>query len=305
MLPARKVSPATVANYSVVLRTHVYPAIGDRRLDQLRPEHVDELLRSMADSGKARGTIRVVRSVLVLALSHAERRDMVSRNVARLSVLPPAPKREACSLTLAEARRLLNAASGDRLESAWVTMLLLVLRPGEVLGLRWGAVDLVGRTLTVSQALRREPGRLYLGEPKTKKSRRTLDLPARVVHALRAHRKRQAAERLAAGKLWEDNDLVFCTAVGTLIDPRNFRRSFDKVAHNAGLDDLHPHLLRHSAVSLLSAAGVPLESVADVAGHTTPAMTEGVYRHPVSSSVSAHVEAMNAMFGQGRSRRSR
>lgn len=302
VLPARNVSPATLANYSTVLHVHVYPAIGTRKLEQLRAEHIDVMLRDMAEKGLARSTIRVARTVLVLALSHAERRDLVTRNAARLSVLPHAPKREARSLTLDEAKRLLAAAAGDRLEAAWVTMLLLGLRPGEVLGLTWTAVDFDSRRLTVIQALRREPGRLYLGDPKTKKSRRTLDLPAPVVHALRAHRTRQAAERLAAGELWEDHDLVFPSSRGTLMDPRNFRRAFDKVAMSAKLADIHPHLLRHSAVSLLSAAGVPLEVVADVAGHATTAMTEGVYRHPVSSSVSAHVAAMEAMFGNARPR---
>lgn len=297
VLPARKVSAATIANYTTILLTHVYPALGTRRLDQLRPEHVDAVLRAMAEAGKARSTIRVARSVLVLALGHAERRDLVTRNAARLSVLPPAPTREARSLTLAEARRLLDAARGDRLEAAWVAMLGLGLRPGEVLGLTWAALDLRAGRLSVLHALRREPGRLVLGEPKTRRSRRTLDLPAPVLEALHAHRKRQAAERRSAGELWQDHDLVFPTARGTLMDPRNFRRSFDKVARVAGLEGLHPHLLRHSAVRLLSAAGVRLEEVADVAGHATTAMTEGVYRHRVSPSVSAHVAAMETMFG--------
>lgn len=300
VLPTRDVSPATTANYGTVLRVHVYPAIGARKLDQLRPEHVDELLRSMAAEGKARSTIRVVRTVLVLALTHAERRDLVTRNAARLAVIPPAPKRESWSLTLDEARALLGAAGGDRLEAAWVVMLLCGLRPGEVLGLRWSDVDLAARRLTVSHALRREPGRLYLGEPKTKKSRRTLDLPAPVSDALMAHGARQAAQRVEAGELWQDHDLVFPSAVGTLMDPRNFRRAFDKVSAVAGLKGLHPHLLRHSAVSLLSAAGVPLEAVADVVGHATTTMTEAVYRHRVSDSVGSHVAAMERLFGSER-----
>jgi integrase len=297
VLPARGISPATASNYATVVATHITPALGGRRLDQLRPEHVEKMLRAMTDAGKARSTVRLARTVLGMALAHAERRDLVLRNAARLAVLPPGAKRESRSLTADEARALLAAAHGERLEAAWVVMLCLGLRPGEVLGLAWPYVDLDAARLTVAQAQRREPGRLVLGEPKTRKSRRTLDLPALVVDALRAHRIRQAAERLAAGELWADLDLVFPSERGTLMDPRNFRRQFDRVAKAAGLDDLHPHLLRHSAVSLLSAAGVPLEQVADVAGHATTAMTEGVYRHAVAPSVGAHVAAMDALFG--------
>ena len=171
-------------------------------------------------------------------------------------------------------------------------MLLLGLRPGEVMGLAWESIDLDARRLTVARALRKEPGRLYLGPPKTKKSRRTLDLPGPVVDALVAHGARQSIERSKAGELWQDNGLVFPTNIGTLMDPRNFRRSFDEVAKLAGLTDFHPHLLRHSATSLLSDAGVPLEVVADVMGHNTAAMTETVYRHPVSESVTAHVKVV-------------
>lgn len=305
VLPARNVSHSTIANYTLVLHKHVYPAIGTRKLDKLRAEHVDAMLRGMAGDGLARNTIMRARSVLQTALDHAERRDLVMRNAARLSVLPAAPKRESRSLTLDEARRLLNAARGDRLEAAWVTTLLLGLRSGEIRGLTWSAVDLDGRRLTVSQAVKREPKTehtpetFYLGEPKNKTSRRTLDLPALVADSLRAHRARQATERLKAGELWTNLDLVFPSERGTIMDPNNFRRSFSTVAKNAGLVNLHPHLLRHSMVSLLSAAGVPLESLADVAGHSTTTMTGSVYRHQVASSVSAHVAAMNEMFPTG------
>ena len=289
VLPARGVAHVTVVNYETVLRVHVIPALGTVRLDKLRPEHVDGLLRTMAETGKARNTIMRARAVLMMALTHAERRDLVLRNVARLAIVPPAPKRETRSLTADEARRLLDAARGDRLEAAFVVML----------GLTWSSIDLDARRVTVSHALRREPGRLYLVNPKTRKSRRTLDLPGPVVDALIAHAAAQAAERVEAGELWEDHDLVFPSARGTLTDPNNFRRSFGKVAARAGLDDLRPHLLRHTAISLLSAAGVPLEQVADVAGHATTAMTEGVYRHPVAESVSAHVKVIEDLFGPG------
>ncbi|MGH9087498.1 MAG: tyrosine-type recombinase/integrase [Acidimicrobiales bacterium] len=114
-----------------------------------------------------------------------------------------------------------------------------------------------------------------------------------------AHSARLTAERIEVGPLWEDHGLVFPSERGTLWDQRNFRRAFNKEAAAAGLSDLHPHLLWHTAISLLSAAGVPLEAIADVAGHATTAMTEGVYRHPVAAWVSAHVRAAEALLGPG------
>ena len=90
---------------------------------------------------------------------------------------------------------------------------------------------------------------------------------------------------------------MFATAAGTLYDPSNFRREFNVVCSAAGLGRWHPHELRHSALSLLSASGVPLELVADVMGHQTTRTTEAVYRHTVLPAAGGAVEAMDRMFG--------
>jgi len=300
VLPARNPAPGTTDNYTWAVRHHVIPALGAIRLDQLRADDVDRLLRDLIAAGKARSTARICRTVLVMALEHAERRDLVARNVARLSILPPGPVRESRSLTLDQARILLDAIHGERLEAAWVVAMMCGLRPGELLGLPWDAVDLDAGTLRVRQALNRAGGAAFvLGEPKTPKSRRTLDMPAPAVEALRAHRARQAVEHLAAGSAWRDTGLVFTTEIGTVLDPRNFRRAFARATEAAGLGTgWHPHELRHSAVSLLSAAGVRLEDVADVVGHASASrMTGDVYRHQVNPSVSAGKAPMEAMFG--------
>lgn len=285
VLPARNVTIATTENYSVIVHKHIVPAIGALRLNQLRAEHVDEMLRSMAASGKARSTIRLARTVLVLALTHAERRDLVGRNAARLAILPPAPTRESRSLTADQARDLLKAAKGDHLEAAWVVGLLLGLRPGELFALRWEDVDFDAGVLHVRQAIKRAGGNTFaLGEPKTRTSRRSLDMPAMVAEALSAHRAAQAAERLTAGPSWQDGDLVFCTQMGGMLDPANTRRAFRRLTKTAGLGPWHPH--------------VPLEQIADVAGHAPGSrMTGGVYRQQVTPSVGAARPAMDRLFG--------
>jgi integrase len=299
VLPARTLRPATVENYTWAIRHHIELAIGSARLERLKADDVDKMLRDMAAAGKARSTIRLVRTVLVLALSHAERRDLVLRNVARLSILPAAPVRESRALTLSQARALLATARGERLEALWVTMLLTGLRPGEALGLAWEDVDLDLGHLRVRQAVQRAVGgKLVLGEPKTKRSRRVLDLPNPVTEALRVHRTRQSTERLALGPAWTDTGFVFTTPLGTMLDPSNMRRSFAMLTDKAGLGHWHPHELRHSAVSLLCASGVPLEQVSDVAGHSTTRMTDEVYRHAVTPSVSAAKATMEALFAK-------
>jgi integrase len=114
---------------------------------------------------------------------------------------------------------LLAAAADDRLYAVYVLALVLGMRRGEILGLRWSAVDLARATLRVQASLQRVGGQLVLTSPKTKRSRRAIPLPQAVVKVLEAHRHAQAVERSGA-ELWADDDLVFTTSIGTAIEPR-------------------------------------------------------------------------------------
>jgi integrase len=258
------------------------------------------MLAELAAGGAARNTMMRLRSVLAMALDQAVRRDLVARNVAALAETPTGPKRDSRSLTLEQAAAFLEAASADRLHAAFVTMLMLGLRPSEALGLPWEHVNLDTGVIAVRQGLKRgHRTRLELGALKTKGSRRSLAAPTPVMDALRAHRRRQLEERMAAGPAWVDTGLVFTTQIGTWIEPRNFLRKFDRVVAAARLGKWHPHELRHSAVSLLSAAGVREEDVADIVGHATTRMTHQVYRHQVTPTIDAGKEAKEQKFGIG------
>ncbi len=98
------------------------------------------------------------------------------------------------------------------------------------------------------------------------------------------------------GQHWQEHGLVFPTGLGTLLDPADLRRGLRHVTETAGLGRWHPDELRHSAASLLSTAGVPLEEVADVLGHTSTRVTSRVYRHRTTSVVEAAVTTMDRLF---------
>ena len=147
----------------------------------------------------ARNSVMRVRSVAVMALKHAQRRDLVARDAAELAEMPVAvrPASEGRSLNLVQARRLLAEAKDDRVGPLVVVGLMLGLRPGELCGLRWADVDFKRRIAHVRQSLKRErdaDGRevLRFGAPKTSRSRRSLSLPAPVVAALQRQRSQQA-----------------------------------------------------------------------------------------------------------------
>lgn len=146
-------------------------------------------------------------------------------------------------------------------------------------------------------------------DTKTEKSRRTLELPPDVVQTLKAHRVAQAEDRLAAGMLWQDLDLVFCTSVGTALDAANVRRQFRAVVKASGIPlpvradgsagTWTPRELRHSFVSLMSANGVSIEEISRLVGHAGTTVTEAVYRHELRPVLTKGAEVMGRSFSQG------
>ena len=110
---------------------------------------------------------------------------------------------------------------------------------------------------------------------------------------------RQAEELLAAGVGNPPDDLAFTTQVGTPIDSSNLSRELRKATNAAGLGRWTPKESGHSNISLLSAAGLPTEEIADAVGHDGIRMISQVYRHRISLVVDSGVEAMEKLFGDG------
>lgn len=122
-------------------------------------------------------------------------------------------------------------------------------------------------------------------------------LPQLAAEALREHRKRQAADRLTAGALWQDHGLVFASAIGTQLDRYSVRREFRKVSEAAGLGNgWAPREMRHTFVSLLSSNGMPVEDIADLVGHKGTVTTETVYRKVIAPELRRGAEVMDQLF---------
>src|SRR4029450_12334370 len=175
-----------------------------------------------------------------------------------------------------------------------VVSLLTGARTEELRALTWSHTDVDGEPPSMQLWRSVRDG----GDTKTRLSRRTLELPNECVVALRAHRRWQTQTRMRNAARWPDNDLVFTTQLGTPLDAANVRRAFRQVARHAGLlaEEWTPRELRHSFVSLLSSAGIPIEDIAHLVGHANTRTTEKVYRKELRPVLSRGAKAMDHLF---------
>ena len=279
---ARKVRPRTLQRYQEIVKLHLTPRLGRIPLAKLTPAHVERMMNEAIGQGAAPRSACHHRAVLRTALNVAMKWGVLGRNVASLAGPPRVPEREIRALGQADARALLEAVRGDRLEALFTVALALGLRQGEALGLRWPDVDLGGALLTVQRSLQRVNGEWLSPEPKTPRSRRTLHLPGPVTAALREHRARQLVERLRLGAAWQGEtwgDLVFTDEAGGPLSGFYVSRRFKALLAVAGLPPMRYHDLRHGAASLMAAQGVPARVAMEILGHSQISTTMNIYAH--------------------------
>lgn len=308
---AGRMAESTMDSYRDNARNHIIPLIGHVKLADLSAPVVREWQHRLRQKPSGRPRLRLRKGETELpepgtlsprtvaychAILHKAVQDAVRDEVAGLHrnvvslVEPPKVrgKREIAPPTKDEARALLVAASQDRWWCYWLVVLALGLRRGEGLGMRWSDLDLDGRKWKPGLAVRRtrgeadpatgrRKGKLVASELKTEASSVTLAIPASAAEALKEWQREQRKMRLKS-PAWADHGLVFTTAIGTAIEPRNVNRQWLKVCAAAGTRPIRPHDLRHACATYLLAAGVDVKTVSGTLRHGRLATTE-IYLH--------------------------
>jgi integrase len=280
--------PTTYDGYELSVRRHIKPFLGTKILRKLHVEDVERWLRMLERDGRGVRTRQFALTRLRTALRLALKRGHVARNVAELTDMPASNQRKLAPPTTDELRRLLDVIRGDRLEALVILPLATGFRRGELLGLRWEDIDLEERRLTVHARVNRtrQAGLLVRDGAKTQAGQRSMVLPDIAIRALRAQRQRQLDSRILAGARWKGPEYpdgkacgpVFTSTVGTILEPRNVYRYFDRVRDNADLGGHTFHGLRHDFASSLLAGGTPQRIVMEMMGHTNYSMTTR-YQH--------------------------
>ena len=280
-LPKKQLTlrPSTWDGYRRLIELHVLPHLGRVPLRHLRAEHLDRLYATLLERGRRDGgggldikTVHEVHIVIRRALRDAERRGSIVRNPAELA---HAPKRR--PLTSSEFRAwnadqlgnfLHLAQTSTHYAALWVAANTGMAR-GEVLGLRWGDVDLESARLSVNRSLVSVAYELHESRGKTRTARRTIDLDERTVEVLETIRTPDPDEEA----------YVFCHKDGSPIHPQVLSGAFKRLVSQSGPPRIRLHDLRHTHATLLLKAGVPIKVVSERLGHSTPGFTMATYQH--------------------------
>lgn len=274
-----QVSEKTASWYRWAVTKHLIPTLGNLRLSRLTAVRIDQLLRAKMDDGVGRETLRAIRITLGKAMGDAERKGLIEKNPVTLADKPRLARPDATLQVWVpeEISEFLHLIDGDRMSALWRAAAMTGLRRSEVCGLQWSDVDLEEGVVLVRRAVVVDRGRPVVKEPKTSRSRRTVDIDQGTVSSLREWRRRQIEERLRAGEAWAAEDWVFTDQLGRRVNPEWVGKRFRKLVERADLTPITMRQLRHSHATALLRAGVHPKVVQERLGHSSIAVTLDTY----------------------------
>jgi integrase len=272
----------TASHYAHAVKAYLIPYIGDIKMKDLRPEHVQRLYSLLVEQGVGIYAIRKAHQVLHCALEHAVTMEVIHRNPASKVRPPRAPECEMAILDEIQVSKLLVTSSNHRWYALYQLAVTTGMRQGELLGLKWVDLDVSKKTIKVERQLSRtRNGGVQFYAPKTRSGRRTIALGQATIEVLQSHYLKQEEERRTAGDQWVDQGLIFTNSLGGPINHRNLLRNFKSLLRDAGLPDIRFHDLRHTSASLMLNDGIPLLAVSRRLGHARASITLNIYGHLV------------------------
>lgn len=309
-LPAQRVRglrPATLAQYGHVVDAWLLPHVGGLRVSALTPAHVHDLVHALRTSRSSTGrdglsprVAQIAVGTLKAATAWALQNGLLGRDPMSGVRRPRAQAAPMTIWTDDQARSFLDATTDDRVHVAWALFLTRGPRRGEVAGMRWEDVDLDAKVWRINRTLVVADGKPVASTPKTAAGRRTIPLDDRLVALLKAHKARQASERLVAGDLYDDNGFVIADELGQPYHPETLSTWFEKWEKSLGLPRIRLHDTRHTAASLMLAAGVPVKVVSEILGHASVTITLSIYAHVLPGMAEEAGAALSAsLLGDG------
>lgn len=314
----RHLAPGTRQSYRHIIAHRIIPALGHIRLEKLTPKHVTIWLAMLDEPGnrldgktgaRLSGASRMrAYRVLTSLLQEAVYRHMLPSNPAKGARPPRTEPREARHYQAEDVHALLAALEDSPADwRAWILLALASgMRRGELIALQWSDIDFAAGTVSVTRSAVAAVGHVHeIKAPKSQSGVRRIHLPAIALDALRLWRSQQHAQIQAirdgsdTRRKWaDDGDHIITTSGGRWMTPDGLSRAWSRWIAAHHLPAISLHGLRHTAASLLIAAGIPARTVSGVLGHAQTSTTMNIYSHLIHESAVAAADAMGAALAR-------
>lgn len=306
-MAGQRIRPKTRSAYITALRPMI-DALGDKPVQKITKADIEAVVQALLNGTSAMGTWHAptklpkaakktrapwspasINPMLARARSifaDLMAQGVVARNPAALVKALPGQKPVLTTLSADDMAALLESTRDDPFHVAWL-LASYGLRRGEILALRWDAVDFDAETVTIDASRVATAGKATTGVPKTPSSVRTLPMPPDLTAALRRERTRQNEVQLQLGEMWPGSELVVVDALGQPPYPDTVTKAWGKALAAAGLPHVRLHDARHSCATLMHMRGVPAVVIAAWLGHTDARFTLATYAHSTNEALAA------------------
>ena len=262
--------------YMRICKKYIIPLLGDIKLCDIRPIHIQNYVDDLLDLLTPQ-TIKVHLNILNLALKRAYRLKLIKENVVQFVEVPKNKKYKNEIYNAEDMKKLLEKSRETSLELPIILAIGLGLRISEILGLTWNNIDFNDFTITIDKITVRDKGQVILKEPKTESSIRTISAPKEIILMLKQLKKDRLAAKLRGEK--SHRELIFYDKNLNPIAQDVLSKKFRYFLQENNLKHIRFHDLRHSHVTMLIDAKVPIKVISERVGHSNVNTTLNIYSH--------------------------
>lgn len=301
----KQVKATTCKVYETVYSVHIKPHIGNRKLKEIQPLHLQQVLNEESEKN-GRQTLSGIYIVMNMMFKQAYKNGMIRQNPAERTTLPHLPENDERRVMTKEEQQIFlqytgNAKYGKLFELALSTG----LRSGEMRALEWQDIDFTNKTIHVRGTLSYLRGKYYKSSPKSRTSKRDVPMMKNVCRILLEQKKAQQESRERTDSVWQPlpglENLVFTKETGRPL-PANSLLYYIKRLQDAIREDfpdwvpIHPHTLRHTFATRAIEGGMEPQTLKTILGHSSLSMTMDLYSHVLPDTKAAQMQKIEGMF---------
>ena len=295
------ISPTTYVSYLDNMNNYIFPALGKIQLQSLTTGQIQKLINTLCEASPRSGkpmapkTVKNIFLNINAAMEKAELLGMLRKNPCKHVVLPKVPRPVGTAYDEDEIQKLLNAAKGTDLELPLYIEICLGLRRGELLALKYSAIQWENNTISILESRVTAGNDVIVKCPKTQSGKRDLVVPLHLMQMLKAKRLWYLEQKLHFGGDFTDSDLVVCQPNGKPYHPDHFAKKFKRLLKENGLRDIRFHDLRHTNASMMIASGIDIKVAQQRLGHSDVTTTLNIYSHVLNHANQAAANTIDSL----------